>query len=575
LRLISVNVGAASTVDINGQPVRTAYLKQPVAGRARVTRAGLEGNEVAVHTDAVYAFAHEQYARWAQELGADAAQWMPGHFAENLTIAGLDEHALSVGDRLRVGAEVELVVAGPRIPCFKLAWRMRQAESFVARFAAAGRTGVYFGVARTGSLGAGDAIEVIERSGRESVAEIAALIAGTTEGRPEQIEELLNLPYLSQTVALGLRSRLYRLLDGERTLEHRWAGWRRLRVVRVEDETADVRSYHLEPADGGRLPGFRAGQFLTVRCAHDAEDLLRTWSLSDYASEPATYRISVKREPAGTASVWLHEHVDVGSELDVRAPAGRFVLDRGAFKPVVLVAGGIGLTPLLAMAKSHLDRGPSAPPLHLVCCARNAARLPFRQELDALAARPGVRVWRLFSEPGPLDVEGHRRYDRAGRLTLETLETLLSDTHLVHGGRRIDLPWYDCEVYLCGPPSFQDTLLAQMSARGIDTARIRRESFVRPRPATSGAGTEAATIRLARSNIELEWRAGEHGSLLELLEQSGIERPSACRMGLCHSCRCGLLEGRVEHTVPPEMLAEGAALLCCSRPRSPRVVLDA
>lgn len=295
MRLESVNVGRAAIHEINGQPVQTAYLKQPVPGPVRITREGLEGNDVAQHTDAVYAFAEESYAWWAVELGVDRNAWPAGYFGENLTIAGLDERTVCLGDRVRVGEQVELVVAGPRIPCFKLAWRMHQPESFIHRFATSGRCGVYFSVAT------GDPVRVIEPSGLDSVTAVADLISGHADTSPEHLQELLSLPYLSQTVALGLRSRLYRILDGRQTLEHRWRGWRALRVVRVEDECAGVRSYHLQASDGGRLPRFCAGQFLTVRCPHPEGDRLRTWSLSDYASDPASYRISVKREPAGEA----------------------------------------------------------------------------------------------------------------------------------------------------------------------------------------------------------------------------------------------------------------------------------
>jgi ferredoxin-NADP reductase/MOSC domain-containing protein YiiM len=573
MRLNSVNVGKATAVVINGQSVHTAYLKQPVQGRVRMTRDGPEGNEVAQHTDSVYAFAEENYAWWAAALGTDGSAWTPGHFGENLTIAGLDERALCIGDRLLVGEQVELVVAGPRIPCFKLAWRMRQPESFIQRFATSGRTGVYFSVAREGTVGSGDRVALIERSNSDTVADVAALISGAAETTPEHLQELLSFPRLSQTVALGLRSRLYRILDGQRTLEHRWHGRRTLRVVNVVDECADVRSFHLQPADGGPLPRFRAGQFLTVTCPLPDGEVQRTWSLSDYAAEPSTYRVSVKRESVGRASGWMHDNVYVGTELQVRAPAGRFMLDRGAFKPLILVAGGIGVTPLLAMAKSHLARGPVAPPVHLIHCVRNGDNLAFRTELRELAVLPGVHVDHVFSDPRPGEAQG-RDYTVAGRLTLDVLADLVRDTHIIHGGRRINLPWYDCDVYLCGPQSFQDSLLGQMSGQGIDIARIRRESFQRPVTNPSMHAVERAEVVLQRSGRALEWVAGEHASLLELLDRHGIETPSICRMGICHACRCHLVSGKVHHSVAPQGVEAGSALLCCSMPASQRIVLD-
>jgi uncharacterized protein len=258
MRLRSVNVGRTQSHEINGQAVQTAYLKQPVAGPVRVTREGIEGNDVAQHTDAVYAFAEETYEYWAGLLGADREAWPPGYFGENLTIAGLDEHNLCLGDRVRIGSRVELVVAGPRIPCFKLAWRMHQPESFIARFATSGKSGVYFAVAREGNIEVGDEVRLIERSGLDSVAAMADLVWSNAETSVEHLQKLLNAPSLSQTVALGLRSRLYRILDGQQTLANRWQGWRALQVVSVDDECDGVRSYRLQPADGEPLPRFCA-----------------------------------------------------------------------------------------------------------------------------------------------------------------------------------------------------------------------------------------------------------------------------------------------------------------------------
>src|SRR5882757_9975910 len=138
MQLVGMAAGKTRTVEIRSSAVATAYIKTPISGRCYVHESGLEGNETAVHPDAVYAIAAEHYEYWAQRLGADRSTWLPGHFAENLTIAGLDEARLHVGDIVAVGAEVELIVAGPRIPCFKLAWRLAQPDSFIREFGLSG-----------------------------------------------------------------------------------------------------------------------------------------------------------------------------------------------------------------------------------------------------------------------------------------------------------------------------------------------------------------------------------------------------------------------------------------------------
>ena len=146
---------------------------------ASSTTAGPAGNETAVHPDTVYAIAQEHYAYWAQQLGREGGDWPWGYFAENLTIQGLQERALHVGDELLVGSELRLIVTGPRIPCFKVAWRMQRPQSFVREFAASGRTGVYFAVLHPGTVAPADAVHVIkQQSSNPTVHELGAIVRG-------------------------------------------------------------------------------------------------------------------------------------------------------------------------------------------------------------------------------------------------------------------------------------------------------------------------------------------------------------------------------------------------------------
>jgi len=161
--IVSVNVGRPRQVDWHGRTVTTAIWKAPVRGRVLVEGINLAGDDQAdrrVHggeTKAVYSYAAEDYAWWAEQLG-EALR--PGTFGENLTLEGVDLRALVVGERWRAGA-AELRVSEPRFPCFKLGVRMGDA-AFVDRFSAAGRFGSYFAIERAGMVGAGDAIERLE-----------------------------------------------------------------------------------------------------------------------------------------------------------------------------------------------------------------------------------------------------------------------------------------------------------------------------------------------------------------------------------------------------------------------------
>lgn len=165
MRLHSVNVGLPLSVPARGGLLRTGIYKRPVTGRVQLGRCNLEGDgqaDLRHHGgphQAVYAYAREHYAWWARELGRDDLS--PGHFGENLTVCGLREDEVCIGDVWRVG-EALLQVSQPRIPCHKLAHRMGLPD-FVKTFTQAGRCGCYLRVLRTGALGAGDEVTLIER----------------------------------------------------------------------------------------------------------------------------------------------------------------------------------------------------------------------------------------------------------------------------------------------------------------------------------------------------------------------------------------------------------------------------
>jgi len=178
MKILSINVGRPREVTWRGATVTTGIFKAPVAGRVVMRTLNLDGDgqaDLSVHggpAKAVYAYPSEHYAFWRSELpGADLA-W--GAFGENLTVEGLLEDAVHVGDRFRMGA-AEVVVTQPRLPCHKLGVRFGR-QDIVDRFLASGRTGFYLGVIREGAVGAGDAIEWAGRDPhRVAVADVARL----------------------------------------------------------------------------------------------------------------------------------------------------------------------------------------------------------------------------------------------------------------------------------------------------------------------------------------------------------------------------------------------------------------
>jgi nitric oxide dioxygenase len=234
-----------------------------------------------------------------------------------------------------------------------------------------------------------------------------------------------------------------------------WRGARSFRVVRKQRESDVITSFYFEPADGGVPMAFQPGQYLTVLLTVDGKALRRNYSLSD-APGRSYYRISVKREPHGVASNYLHDHVQVGDSVDLLAPCGAFVL-RAAARPLVLVTGGVGITPALAMLNSAAASGRRIEFIH---AALNSRAHAFREHVDGLAARhPNVHPFYIYNAALPGD-QPHAR----GLLSAELLKTRLPADR-------------DVDLYFLGPKPFMQSVYASVRELGIPAEQVRYEFF--------------------------------------------------------------------------------------------------
>lgn len=576
MKLLDICIGKTQELDINGQSVKTAYIKESISGLVRVNALGIEGNEVAVHTDAIYAFTQENYPYWADRLKVDQAQWSSGVFAENLLISGLQERDLRVGDIVAIGKDVQLSVSGPRIPCFKLCWRLRQPDTFISEFALSGKSGVYFNVEKTGQIRSGDTVKIIHKAKNSiGIVELAAIAFGKKDIDVQELQRILDLPGLSETSALFLRNKLYAIVDQEQLRRNRWQGWRAMKVVSVTNETPSIKSFVLRAADDKHLASYRAGQFLTVNLSpHTHGSLIRVWSLSNYQDDPDHYRLSIKKEPKGLGSGVMHDQIAVGSILEVQAPLGRFVLDRGSFKPVLLIAGGIGITPLLAMLKAHLGKGKKAPPIYFIHCCQNRVNQPFREELDQLGDDFDIPILHVYDQPSADDVLG-RDYQVSGYLSIAHIDSLLDGCHIIHGGKKVYMPLADIDVYMCGPPVFQEKVYDALIAAGASASRVFQESFQVGISDKHADHVGNADVFFSASGKSVRWMAEDNLSLLELAESVGLSPPNACRMGVCQTCSTIIKEGSIYYDVTLTHPPEGnRALLCSAKPNSNYVVID-
>ncbi|WP_252179366.1 MOSC domain-containing protein [Endozoicomonas sp. 4G] len=573
MKLSAICIGRTKRQNIRGHGVTTAYLKSEVQGSVRVHATGIEGNEVAVHKDHIYAVSTTTYRYWQDRIGGNDKDWPMGRFAENLVIEGLDEAALAVGDVLYIGDEVVLSVSGPRIPCFKVCWRLGQSDRFIPEFAISGHSGVYLSVVKTGTITSGDQVQLEAKSEpRTLVLNIAkALFAGTAS--LDQMQAMSELEGLSPMSFLFLTSKIAAEQDRAKLSKGRWSGSRALRVKDIRQETPDTKSVWLEAPDGtGPLAGALAGQFLTVKIPLAEEEITRVWSLSDYQDNPDHYRMTIKRTPSGPGSAYMHETLAVGDSLRVSSPLGQFTLARGNPKPLVLFAGGIGLTPLLAMLKAHTLMK-NYPPVFFFHAVQDGIHQAHRAELDQLGALPNVTVIHIFSRPTENDVSSGR-FNYQGHLTKDIIAEKLDGLYITDGAKRIDMPPYELQFYLCGPPAFQTHVTEALLALEANADQIYTESFGTEPGASPVPVVETAEVTFLPAGILAKWDAGLNLSLLELAEQYGLTPPNACRMGVCHTCISRLEVGDTFYdrkiAIAP---AEGQFLLCCSRPKTEKVTI--
>jgi len=583
-RLLSVNVGLPREVAWRGKTVFTSVWKEPVQGRRLVRRLNIDGDaqgDLAGHGGehrAVFVYQMDSYRYWQREL--KRADFTFGQFGENFTVEGMADSEVCVGDRYRIGSAL-FEVTQPRVTCYRVGIRMDEPR-MAALLVAHHRPGFYFRVLEEGEVGAGDEIvKVADGPERLTVAAVDGLLYLPGPAQ-EELERALRIPALSPGWKSSFKALLRQMTQpGSRTGNAGLAspeqtvtavpGFRPLKVARMDRESSNVISLVLEPVDGRPLTVAQPGQFVVLRFRPDADapPVLRSYSLSDLP-DAGRYRITIKKEPHGIASTYLSTQLRQGDVLDVSAPRGAFILQRGDL-PVVLLSAGVGVTPVMAMLHA-LAAHESPRPVWWIYGARNRLDHPLAREArDLLAKVPHARSHVQYSRPEATDRIG-ADYDAAGRLTVTVLQKL--------GVPR------ECDFYLCCPAAFLEEFTAGLGGWGVASERVHTEVFgsgksmtpgVKTTPrrlphAPAGSSGEGPRISFARAGLTVSWDA-RFQSLLEFAEACDVPVRWSCRTGVCHTCECGLVSGSVKYDPEPlEPPTAGNLLICCSRPVEDMVI---
>ncbi|HUL51858.1 MAG TPA: ferric reductase-like transmembrane domain-containing protein [Opitutaceae bacterium] len=349
----------------------------------------------------------------------------------------------------------------------------------------------------------------------------------------------------------------------------RWSG--PLRVARIVQETPGVRTFRLAPPDGGRLAfEHRAGQYLILTLPIEGRKVVRTYTIASSPAQRAWCEITVKREDHGLASGHLHDSVREGDLFDVAAPAGRFTFDAAQSGSIVLIAGGVGITPLMSILRSLTDRRWTGD-IYFFFCARTPADIIFRRELEELQRRfPNLHLVVTLTR-----TEGSDWTGRTGRITGELLQETVPNL--------VARP-----VYLCGPASMMEPTIQLLQELGVPRGQIKSEAFAAAKRAeailalASPDGTPAAALaagadpglpiltfaRTAKS-VPLDPKK----TLLEIAEAAGLHPDFSCRSGICGTCKTRLLSGSVTMDVEDALDATDRAnrvvLLCQAHATEP------
>lgn len=350
-------------------------------------------------------------------------------------------------------------------------------------------------------------------------------------------------------------------------------GRHNVRCVKVIQETWDVRTFCFM-SEQPVMYFFKPGQFVTLELEIDAKQVMRSYTISSSPSVPYSFSITVKRAPGGKVSNWLHDNMQEGDELAVHGPVGVFnCIDYPASK-VLLLSGGVGITPMMSMARWFFDTNADVD-MAFAHSARTPGDIIFQRELDHMASRIGNFSLHLICEK--ID-NGQAWHGYRGYLDQAKLEMIAPD-------------FMEREVFCCGPGPYMAAMKQLLESNGFDMSRYHEESFGETpldiaedakdqadsaqEEALAVDQSEMIRVDFANTGKSIQIMPGE--TLHAAASKLDLHIPKACGMGICGTCKVMVKEGEatMDHNggITDEDVAAGYVLSCCSVPQGD-VVID-
>jgi glycine betaine catabolism B len=341
-----------------------------------------------------------------------------------------------------------------------------------------------------------------------------------------------------------------------------------LECCAIKNETHDVKSFYFKPLKPCIFQ-FLPGQFITLELEINGESINRSYTISSTPTRPHTLSITVKRQPNGIVSNWLHDYFQVGSQISVLGSAGEFTCTQHPASKYLFLSGGSGITPLMSMSRSFYDLAENAE-IAFVHSARTPADIIFKQELALMAQQPHFRT-AFICEKADADWQQAKNYF-CGYLNIDNLTQAVPD-------------FLQRKVFTCGPAAYMAAVRTMLKTAGFDMAQYHEESFNFDELTANELAVPTVTSSTFSTGetFDVEFtKSGNHIScapdqfVLDASIAAGMRLASSCRKGLCGTCKSKLISGKVEMKhgggIRQREIDQGLFLPCCSKPLTNLVI---